>query len=163
MRLLVLLLWGGLMFPLLTCAADPPEALGSLPIEVTAQQLEALEKSGEAVFTGEVVARQGDLTLYCDKLVIYRHDDGEKIDRLEASGNVRVVQLDRTASADRVIYREAEATLRLIGNASVQQGQNQVGGAEIILYLKENRSLVKSGDGDRVRAVLFPQPKESRP
>jgi len=132
----------------------------ALPIEVTAQQLAADQGQGQATFSGEVVATQGDITLYCDKLTVFSLPEGDQVDRLEAFGNVRVVQLDRIATADRAVYRQRQGTLALYGNAAVHQGQNRVAGEEIIVYLQENRSVVKSGDGGRVKALLFPQQQE---
>lgn len=129
----------------------------ALPIEVTAQQLEADQVNRLAVFSGEVVAKQGDITLYSDKLVVYSLPDVDQVDRLEASGQVRVIQLDRTATADRAVYRQQQETLVLYGNAEVHQGQNRVTGDEITVYLQENRSVVKGGDSGRVKAVLFPR------
>ncbi len=134
-----------------------------LPIEVTARQLEASQPQRQAIFTGEVVAKQGDITLYCDKLVVFSLPDKEQVDRLEAVGNVRVVQLDRTATADRAVYRQAEEILVLYGNAVVHQGQSKVTGDEITVYLREQRSIVKSGHSGRVKAVLFPQQKQGQP
>jgi len=135
----------------------------TLPIEVTAQQLEADQQQRQAIFSGEVVAKQGDITLYSDKLIVYSLPEEDQVDRLEAFGHVRVVQIDRTATADRAIYRQFEETLVLYGNAEVHQGKNRVAGDEIIVYLRENRSLVKSGEnGGRVKAVLFPKQQESK-
>lgn len=131
------------------------------PIEVTAQQLEADQGQRQATFTGEVVAKQGDITLYCNKLVVYSLAEQDQVDRLEAFGQVRVVQLDRTATADRAVYRQSQGTLALFGNAEVHQGQSRVAGDEIVVFLQENRSLVKSGDSGRVRAVLFPQQQQA--
>ena len=98
----------------------------ALPIEVTAQQMEADQQQRQAIFSGKVVAKQGDITLYCDKLVVYSLPEQDQVDRLEASGNVRVVQLDRTATADRAVYRQQQGTLVLYGHAKVHQGQNLV-------------------------------------
>lgn len=143
-------------------AADELPQPSSLPIEVTAKQLEADQLQRTAVFSGDVVAKQGDITLYSDQLVIYSLPDKDQVDRLEAIGQVRVVQLDRVATAERAIYRQQQETLELYGQAEVQQGQNRVSGDEIIVYLRENRSVVKS-DGGRVKAVLFPQQKQEQP
>lgn len=143
-------------------AADQPLSKSSdQPIEVTAQQLEALQQQGKAIFTGEVVAKQGDITLYCKKMVVYTQSGKQQVDRLEAFGGVRVVQLDRTATADQAIYRQRQRTLVLVGNAELHQGQNHVAGDEITVFLDENRSIVKSQGGHRVRAVLFPQTKQA--
>jgi len=142
-------------------AADELPQPSSLPIEVTAKQLEADQLQRTAVFSGDVVAKQGDITLYSDQLVIYSLPDEDQVDRLEAIGQVRVVQLDRVATAERAIYRQQQETLELYGQAEVQQGQNRVSGDEIVVYLGENRSVVKS-DGGRVKAVLFPQQKQGQ-
>lgn len=134
----------------------------ALPIEVTAQQLEASQEQRQAIFSGEVVAKQGDITLYCDKLVIYSLPEQDQVDRLEAFGNVRVVQLDRTATADRAVYRQLQGTMVLTGNAQVHQGQNLLTGSEIIIYLQENRSVVKAGESGRVKAVMYPKKKQGQ-
>lgn len=158
---LFFILLGLLLFSATALAAQEPLAdSGKLPIEVTAQQFEALQQQRQAIFTGEVVAKQGDITLYCEKLIVFSLPDQDQIDRLEAFGNVRVVQLDRTATAQRAVYRQQEGTLLLIGDARVHQGQNQIAGDEITVYLQENRSVVKSGKTGRVRAVLFPQQEQ---
>jgi lipopolysaccharide export system protein LptA len=157
-----------LFFSLLLCASSAlamQEQLpqpASLPIEVSAQQLDASQEKGQAVFSGEVVARQGDITLYCDKLIVHSQSGAEQLDHLEALGNVRFVQRDRTATADRAIYRQLQGTLILYGHAAVHQGQNSVTGNEITVYLQENRSVVKGGESERVKAVLFPDQKQGQ-
>ncbi len=134
----------------------------NLPVEVTAQNLELQQQQRQAVFTGEVVAKQGGMTLYCDKLTVFSLPDEDQIERMEALGNVRVVQLDRTATADRAIYHQQAGTLVLIGNAKVHQGQNLVTGDEITIYLQEDRSVVKSNQTGRVRAILYPEKKKAQ-
>jgi lipopolysaccharide export system protein LptA len=161
-KLILLALSWLLICPPLAQSADGTPPLADLPIEVTAQQLEALRQDGVAIFSGEVVARQGDITLYCDRLEVYSQGGQQQVDRLEAFGRVRVVQLDRTATAAKVVYRQQPGTLVLTGDARLHQGQNQVSGDEITLYLQENRSVVKSGENGRVRAVLFPEPKRQQ-
>ena len=131
-----------------------------LPVEITARQMEASQQLRQAIFSGDVVVAQGDITLYCDQLTVFSLPEGDQVDRMEAVGNVRVVQLDRTAAADRAIYRQQAGTLELLGNASVHQEHNQVAGDEIMLFLQEDRSVVKSRESGRVRAVLFPQQKK---
>jgi lipopolysaccharide export system protein LptA len=164
MNRLVLLLLLGLMLCATGAVAESDQLPkpSSLPIEVTAQQLDADQGQRQATFSGEVVAKQGDITLYCDKLVVYSLPDQDQVDRLEAFGNVRVIQLDRTATADRAVYRQLQGTLTLYGNAEVIQDKNKVAGDEITVYLQENRSVVKGGDNGRVKATLFPKQKQGQ-
>jgi lipopolysaccharide export system protein LptA len=134
----------------------------NLPVEVTARHLEARQQQRQVIFTGEVVAKQGGITLYCDKLTVFSLPEEDQIERMEAFGNVRVVQLDRTATAEQAIYHQQAGTLVLIGNAKVHQGQNLVTGDEITIYLQEDRSVVKSNQTGRVRALLYPEKKKAQ-
>jgi len=132
------------------------------PIEITAQELEVLQQQRQSIFTGEVVATQGDMTLYAEKLTVFFQQDQDQIKRLEATGKVRVIQLDRVATADKAVFHQTDDTLVLIGNAEVTQGQNKVSGDEITLYLKENRTLIKSSKKNRVKATIVPEKKQEK-
>lgn len=161
-RLALLLLISFLLCTSVIAGTEPLPKPSTLPIEVTALQLDADQGQRQATFTGEVVAKQGDIVLYCDKLIVYSMPEEDQVDRLEAFGQVRVVQLDRTATADRAVYRQLQGTLTLYGNAEVHQGQNNIAGNEITVFLQENRSVVKGGDSGRVKAILFPQQKQDQ-
>ena len=129
------------------------------PIEITALQLEVLQQQRQSIFTGEVVAKQGEMTLYAEKLIVVFQQDQDQVERLNAIGGVRVLQLDRVATAEQAVFHQAEETLVLIGNAEVTQGQNKVSGDEITLYLKEDRTLIKSSENTRVKATIVPEKK----
>lgn len=133
------------------------------PIEITAQKLEVLQQQRQSIFTGEVVAKQGEMTLYAEKLIVIFQKDQDQIERLDAIGGVRVLQLDRVATADKAVFHQAEETLVLIGNAEVTQGKNKVSGDEITLYAKENRTLIKSSEQRRVKATIVPEKKQEQP
>lgn len=132
------------------------------PIEITAQQLEVLQQQRQSIFTGDVVAKQGEMTLSAEKLIVFLQQDQDQIERLEAIGGVRVVQFDRIATAEKAVFYQLEERLVLSGNAEVTQGQNKISGDEITLYLKENRSLVQSSKNGRVKAVITPEKKQKK-
>ena len=50
--------------------------------------------------------------------------------------------------------------MTLIGNAEIHQGGNMVAGEKIELFVREDRSLVKSGKDGRVRAVFLPEQEQ---
>jgi len=129
------------------------------PIEITAQKLELIQQQRQSIFTGDVVAKQGDMTLSADKLTVFLLENQDQIDRLEAVGTVKVVQFDRVATADRAIFYQLEEKLVLSGHAVVVQDNNKVSGDEIEIYLKENRSVIKSSKSSRVKAVIIPVKK----
>jgi len=130
------------------------------PIEITAQKLEVLQLERQSIFTGDVVVVQGEMTLYADKLIIYLQEAQQEIDRLEAIGEVKFVQLDRVATADRAVFQQVEEVLVLTGNAVVTEGKNMVSGDEITLFIQEDRTVVKGSKKNRVKAVIVPEKKK---
>lgn len=154
-----------LLFMLMVLWAAPvwcatQDAVPQGPIDITADRLDVDEQSGKAVFSGQVVIKQGDMTVYAEKIIVYRDGTSEQIEKIEASGGVRVVQLNRVGTAQTAIFFQQEEKLVLSGDARIQQGANLVSGEEIIIFLKDNRSLVKSGEDGRVRAVFFPEQEQ---
>ena len=128
------------------------------PIEVTSLQMESDQQSGRVFFSGQVVGKRGDMTIYADALTLFfvEIDGNRKLERLDAEGNVRVVEGERVATAQKLEFLQAAEKMTLTGDAEVHQGKNLVAGDEIILFIREDRSLVKSGKDGRVRAVFLP-------
>ncbi len=154
----VLLLLFLLMTNSVQAAEDKAPTAPEGPIEVTSQQMEADQQSGTVHFTGKVVGKRGEMTIYADKLSLFfvEVDAVRKIERLEAEGSVRVVEGERVATAQKLQYFQATEKLVLLGDAEVHQGGNLIAGDEIVLFVREDRSLVKSGKDGRVRAVFLP-------
>ncbi|MDT8421593.1 MAG: lipopolysaccharide transport periplasmic protein LptA [Desulfuromonadales bacterium] len=151
---LLLVMIGSL--PAWGAALNADRASGA-PIDVSAERLDVDDQAGTAIFSGQVVVKRDDMTIHAETLTLYRDSRSGQVERIEASGGVRVVQLDRVGTAREASFNQLQETLVLTGEASIRQGQNLVTGDEIVLYLKENRSLVKSGEEGRVRAVFFPE------
>jgi lipopolysaccharide export system protein LptA len=127
-------------------------------VTVDADHLEAYQKEGLVVFTGNVVARQGGSVQYADRVEVYLDADGDRVTRTVSTGSVRVVTRDcRTGTAQRAEYYDADQRVVLIGNARVWQDDNVVTGERITIYLAEERSVVEAGKRDRVKAVFHPK------
>src|SRR5450830_1289199 len=75
-----------------------------LPITVKSNEMNADNKGKTAIFSGKVVAKQGDLTIFSDKLVVSYADKKGDVDKVEAIGNVRIIQQNRTGFADQALY-----------------------------------------------------------
>jgi lipopolysaccharide export system protein LptA len=131
----------------------------NLPVEIESQQLEIMQQENKSIFSGNVVATQGDMTLSADELSVFFIEENQ-IDRLEAVGNVRFSQLDKIATSDKAVYHQLNGVLLLIGDAKVQQGKNLVSGDEITFYVQENRSVVKGSSQQRVKAVIVQEQKK---
>lgn len=160
--LLVLLGISSCCVSVVFAAEVKPELDRNQPIEITSQKLEVLQQQRQSIFTGDVVAKQGDMTLFAEKLIVFLHQDQDQVERLEALGGVRVLQLDRIATAEKAVFYQLEEKLVLSGNAEVTQGKNEISGDEITLYLKENRTLITSSENNRVKAVIIPEKKQEK-
>lgn len=143
-----------------TWAADPFAGINlEQPLEITSERLEVFQNEQKTVFSGQVEAIQGDFQLNTDRLTVYYDEQQRLVDRLEAEGRVKVVQQDRSAQADRAVFKQQEQVLILTGHAILTQGTNRVAGEEIVFDLANNSSTVKSSGSGRVKATIMPPAK----
>jgi len=160
-------LCAGLLLASTLAVAAPPtptqsEGVSKEPVEITADRMEADDVAKTVVFIGHAVARQADVTLYADRLMIYNVAKGGDVDRIVAEGGVRIVQGTRIATGGKAEYFRNEDRIVLTGSPKVVDGTNSVQGHEISLFLKENRSVVKGGQDGRVNAVFKPKEEGAR-
>lgn len=156
------------------------------PISVTSKKFTARNVPGgkEAVFDGEVKVKQGELTLTCEKLAIVYDEErantaadsgsrqGPKelqsvsgIKSIVASGSVKIVQNERMATAGKAEYDNLRRTITLTdGPPRLWQGPDVMMAHTVIIYLDENRSELRGGDGAVIKAVINPgKQKRDRP
>jgi lipopolysaccharide export system protein LptA len=160
-------------------APKQPATEKEIPLRITAARLEADQKEGIIIFSGQVKALYGDSTLYSDKLLVYlKHQPtpskgaakppqepseqsplgdlgAGKIDRIVAKGQVRFAQADRVASGDEAIYYKDRDEVVLLGNPQLWQAENTLKGERIVFNLKTNKVLVESSPQRRVEALLY--------
>jgi lipopolysaccharide export system protein LptA len=159
------------------------EASKETPIHITASRLEADQKEGIIVFSGQVKAVQGESTLYCDQLRVFYQTappkpaaatpepspearpasplgdmGGEKISRIVARGQVRFVQEDRVATGQEATYYKDRDEVVLVGNPQLWRGENTLKGEKIIFNLAKNTVQVESSPQKRVEAHLYSTP-----
>ena len=106
------------------------------PIEITSRQLEADGVLRKVRFSGEVVAKHGDVMLYAPELVLVYDKERKGVESMEAFSGLRVVQGARTAQGDRGIFFAKEEKIVLTGSARVTKGESYLEGDEIIFLSK---------------------------
>jgi len=131
------------------------------PINITSDRLEADDVARQVKFLGNVVASQGEVVIYSAVLTLFYTEGSQEIDRVEADGDVRIVQGERVATGEKAVFYRADGRIVLSGNARVHQGADFVEGDEITVLLGEEKSVVQGKGGSRVNAVFHP--KEERP
>ncbi len=144
------------------------------PVHIEADVLEVMDDQGQAVFTGNVVAKQGPTTLQTTKLTVYYAGGaiakqtgtdkdagqqqpaaadgkpgapGDRIKRLEAEGQVVVTTRDQQATGEKAVFEMADNTVTLTGNVVLTQGKNVLRGTELTVDLDTGHSKLVSNDG----------------
>ena len=145
-------------------------------IQITSDTLEANNKERSFLFKGRVKVVQDKTVVNSDELFIrYRPDEDasssptpegkNKIEKIEARGNVVILFDGRTATSDKAVYLGDQEILQLIGdNSTVIDGPNKIVGSKITLYRTEDRIKVESSPDNpkqRVTAIIFPDSKKS--
>lgn len=126
---------------LLLLAAVPAAAQrfdSGAPIDVDASRIDITDDSNEAIFSGDVVIRQGSLTLNADRVrITYLKDEAgsPQVQRLDALGNVRLRQDTMRASASTGIYDVNGRLVTLIGNVKMDQNGNHLEGQRVVWNL----------------------------
>lgn len=159
--LLVFLLSSALAAPV----GETLSSLGkeSLPIKIVSDRLEADDMARKVKFIGHVIVRRGDVTLYAQEvLVTYLQGKGD-IEEIVASGEVRIIQNERIATAERATLYQKEAKIVLTGSARLLQGKDSIAGEEITVLINEEKSIIKAEKGGRVQAIFHPNESAVKP
>ncbi len=143
------------------------------PIEITADALEVRQPDQVAVFTGNVLAIQGDLNLKADRMtVFYRPNEKkttgqESISKIEVDGNVFLSNPTETARGNKGIYDVDANEIRLLGNVVLTRAENTLKGEALIYNMTSGKSVLTNagkakdnGKPERVRALFVPNKKE---
>jgi lipopolysaccharide export system protein LptA len=116
------------------------------PVDVGAERIEVQDRANRAIFSGNVEARQGSLTLRSARLtVVYAGGGGVQIQRLEASGGVTLRTPTETARSQYAIYDLPRGIVTMIGGVNLQQGSNHVQGGRLVLDLDTHRAVLDGG------------------
>ena len=130
------------------------------PIDITSDTVEANQKQNVVTFKGNVVAKQENVSLYANMLTIYYDPDTKGIKTVVATGNVKIVQLERRATSQKATFHQDENKMVLDGEAVIREGENVIRGERVIYYVDEERSVVEGGKGGRVNTTITPPKKD---
>jgi len=140
-------------------AADRKDR-SNLPITIKSSEMAADNKGKTAIFTGKVVAKQGDVTIYADRLTINYGDEKHDVEKIEADGNVRIIQENRIGTASHGVYESTQGRITLTGNPKITKGTDTMSGNIITYFIDDDRSEVSSGPGRPVEVLIHPTPKK---
>ncbi|MGH6737829.1 MAG: LptA/OstA family protein [Bradyrhizobium sp.] len=153
------------------------------PIKIEAASLEMRDKKKEATFSGNVKVVQGDTTMTSKTLVVFYESNGgagttsapnakggtksappmqsatpgpegaSSIKRLEARGNVVVVQKDQVVTGETAVFDTKANLITMLGSVVLTQCKNVLRGDRLMVDMTTGVSRVESDSG-RVQALL---------
>jgi len=131
--------------------------LWAAPIDIRSDRMEVLENEKIAVFTGHVEAKKGNLKLWSHRLYVYYQifKGKREVKKLIALGQVRIEKGAWRALSGKAVYFKDEDRLVLEDHPRVWHGKDEVRGAIVIIYFKENRSEVLSSGNRKVEAYVY--------
>lgn len=162
---LLLFLWAGL--PAQHAWAVPKQS--EEPINVEADQMVSKQNENAVIFSGNVDAKQGMLHIHADQMTIYHQGESasakkeqngsQKIEKLYADGNVKIVQGELVATGSHMEFFAEERKVLLKGDAKVWQENNLVTGETVMLDLNTGTTVVEPNkkSGGRVKAFFYPE------
>jgi lipopolysaccharide export system protein LptA len=154
--------------PGLAAPASTPSSGNKTPIHIEADRMVSMKTDNAVLFTGNVDAKQGQMTIRAAEMTVYYFANEEKakasqseernLKKILASGNVEIQNDGMTGTGDKMEYYEAERKMILIGNSKVWQDNNLVTGHTVVVFLDQGKSIVERGEkkGERVKAFFYP-------
>jgi lipopolysaccharide export system protein LptA len=147
------------------------------PIQIDADRLEVFSKEQRAIYSGNVIAVQGDTTIKSAQMIVFydrqsspngqpaaqpaaaEGEGGTALRRVEAKGGVTVISKDQVATGNEGVFDRSSNKIVLTGNVALSQGENVTKGEKLIYDTETGIAIVESGAaaaGGRVRGVFVP-------
>ena len=135
-------------------------AASAQPINIEAGHFEMLLAEHKAMYTGGVVAVQGDREIRADNLTVYFSEDNDVVSMVAegdpATLSDQAAEPPITVAGATLDYHFEEQRVRVSGGSTLVQGEDRVS-AEIIIYdVEAERAQAFSNDGGRVQLTLEP-------
>jgi len=160
LRLIQILCLAALSFAAPAAAQDVQISFGSSlrlensALEITADSLEVDQTTGASIFSGNVVATQGDMRISAQSLnlnyVDGAREGSRRIGSLVAQGGVTMVTSAEAIEAQQAIFNMAEQTLEMTGDVVLAQGVNLLSGERFVADLRTGTGRMVG----RVRTII---------
>ena len=152
------------------------------PIKIDADKLDVLDKDSKAIFSGNVVAVQGDTTVRCSAMTVFytprSSGAGAKpatpavqpaadakgdsnIRRIECKGPVTVVSKTQTATGNDAVFDRVANKVIMTGNVALSDGPNITRGEKLIYDTQTGVANVETKPGGRVQGFFVPGSDEA--
>ncbi len=115
------------------------------PIHFIADKVVAAE--GVTFITGHVKVFVSNYILTANQITLFTGKNSKDVYKIKAVGNVKIMGKDRFAISDEAIFFRGSGKVILKGNPRIWEGNDELRGYEIIMYLNQKKVIVKGAKG----------------
>ena len=124
------------------------------PVNYSADRIELQDRQNRVVLSGSVAIVQGDLKLNAARTTVAYTDTGSlAIQRIDATGGVRVDRGNESARGDVAIYDFNRRIITMIGNVGLRRGADTLNGGRLVIDLTSGVSSVDGRSGGSSSAL----------
>jgi len=154
-----------LCFSLLSLAVQARNGDSDDPLRINARSVEANEKTGTAIYLGNVILEQGNLSIRADRLEVRSRQN--QTEYVVATGQpVKLRQLsdgqseEIQAEAKKVEYHVISRKVDMFGDVTLRQGTDLFTGQALHYDINEKRLSATGDDNNDGRIQVIIQPKK---
>lgn len=140
------------------------------PIEIAANTLEVMQEKNQAIFSGNVIATQGSITMKSTRMTVFYKGGGEGvmgngISKIVADGGVFFTSPRETAQGNRAVYDVNRKQINMVGNVILTRDKNILKGTQLTYNLATGKSTLSAASasgatsGGRVKGLFVPNNK----
>ncbi len=122
------------------------------PVKITSKTMEADNKRNMVTFKGDVVVKQEDIVIFSDTMKVSYEPKGG-INKVEASGNVKMSQENRIATGKKLVFYNPEQKIVMTGSPKIWQGDNLISCEKVTVLLEDNKIVFEG----KVDSIIYPQ------
>ncbi|MGB7319408.1 MAG: LptA/OstA family protein [Planktotalea sp.] len=120
------------------------------PIDVTSAQLAIDENANTALFTGDVVVVQDNMTLYAPWVKVFYLEDQSGISHMHAKDGVTLIQGEEAAESETADYSLKDDVIIMSGDVLVTQKLSAIAADKMTIQLEDGTALMTG----RVKSLL---------
>ena len=105
-------------------------------LKITSEKLEIDRGKKLSIFTGNVYAKQEDMEIWSEKLIVKYTENEEQIDEVKAESKVKIIRDNMVATSEIGYYWPQNNELNLVHNVKVNENGNIVKCDELFLDLE---------------------------
>ncbi|WP_234033147.1 LptA/OstA family protein [Erythrobacter rubeus] len=130
------------------------------PVTYDAGSIELQDRQNRVTLSGGVIVTQAGLTVRSNRMLVNFTDDGSlDIQRITATGGVRVTRGNESATGDVAIYDFNRRIITMAGDVSLRRGTDTLNGGRLTIDLQSG---VSSVDGRASGTAGSPGSSEGR-